>query len=85
MRRKSILGNGYNYDFDNKKLSLINIGDISSETNFNNSFTNLNNLIIDIENMYYNDTESILQIIEDNEDVLQILFLDEYINYPLQY
>ena len=31
--------------------------------------------------MFYNDTEPILQIVEDNEDVLQILFLDEYINY----
>ena len=31
--------------------------------------------------MYYNDTEPILQIIEDNEDILQILFLDEYVNY----
>ena len=31
--------------------------------------------------MYYNDNEPILQIVEDNEDVLQILFLDQYINY----
>ena len=81
IRRKSILGNGFYYDYDNNKLDIVNIGDISSETNFNNSFTNLNNLIIDIENMFYNNTEPILQIVEDNEDVLQILFLDEYINY----
>ena len=81
IRRKSILGNGFYYDYDNNKLNIINIGDITSETNFNNSFTNLNNLISDIENMYYNDSEPILQIIEDNEDLLQILFLDEYINY----
>ena len=80
-RRKSILGNGFYYDYDNNKLDIINIGDITSENNFNNSFTNLNNLISDIENMYYNDTEPILQIIEDNEDILQILFLDEYVNY----
>ena len=77
IRRKSILGNGYYYDYDNNKLDIINI---ASENNFNNTFTNLNNLIIDIENMYYNDIDPILQIIEDNEDLLQILFLDEYVN-----
>lgn len=78
IRRKSILGNGYYYDYDNNKLDIINIG---SENDFNNTFTNLNNLIIDIENMYYNNINPILQIIEDNEELLQILFLDEYINH----
>ena len=81
IRRKSILGNGYYYDFDNKKLDIIKIGNISSENDFNNSFTNLNSLIIDIENMYYNNINPILQIVEDNENLLQILFLDEYINH----
>lgn len=81
IRRKSILGNGYYYDFDNMKLEMINIGNITSETDFNTSFTNINNLIIDIENMIFNSTDPVLQIVEDNENVLQILFLDEYINY----
>ena len=81
IRRKSILGNGYYYDFDNMKLDMINIGDVTSESDFNTSFNNLNNLIIDIENMFFNGIDPILQIVEDNEDILQILFLDEYINY----
>lgn len=81
IRRKSIFGNGYYYDFDNNMLKIINIGDISSESDYNNSFLNLSNLIIDIENMYYNGNDPILQIVEDNEDILQILFLDEYVNY----
>ena len=81
IRRKSILGNGYYYDFDNMKLDIINIGNVTSESDFNTSFNNLNNLIIDIENMFFNGIDPILQIVEDNEDILQILFLDEYINH----
>mgnify|MGYP007000362784 CR=1 len=67
--------------FYNMKLDIINIGNVTSESDFNTSFNNLNNLIIDIENMFFNGIDPILQIVEDNEDILQILFLDEYINH----
>ena len=73
VRRRSILGNGYYYNFTDDKIE-----NILTEVDFNDSLTNL---ILDIENMYYNGIDPVLQLVEDNDNLLQILFLDEYVNY----